>query len=247
MFVGGGEVGESAVSTARTDIVDLDASDSPGAGRDRPARPARYLSTVLLPDDTVLTTGGSSGYRGAGAARSDLFNAQIYAPPTDRSTWPRRPVGRNYHSRRCCCRTAGSSRWAATRSTTGHTNPGTFEHADRDLHPAVPAHRDRASGDHGGHTDADNTGVVRRGSTFHVDAEVRSGGDIVSARLIRPSAVTHQVDTEQRSVRLDITELDHGYDLSLPKKEGLTPDGPYMLFLVDDLGVPSEASWVQVG
>jgi hypothetical protein len=88
---------------------------------------------------------------------------------------------------------------------------------------------------------------VRRGTTFQVDAEVRDGGRIVSARLLRPSAVTHQTDTEQRSVRLDITRRANGYDLSLDKLEGVTPDGPYMLVLVDDLGVPSVGSWVQIG
>ena len=63
MILGGGEVGESPVSTARTDVIDL-SEQKPRyrPGPDLPA-PARYLSTVLLPDDTVLTTGGSSGTR----------------------------------------------------------------------------------------------------------------------------------------------------------------------------------------
>jgi hypothetical protein len=79
---------------------------------------------------------------------------------------------------------------------------------------------------------------------------------------MRPSAGTHQTDSEQRSVALDITDhcptgragdrsgdcCSGGCDLqlSLGKREGLTPSGPYMLVLVDDRGVPSKAVWMRV-
>jgi organic hydroperoxide reductase OsmC/OhrA len=94
--------------------------------------------------------------------------------------------------------------------------------------------------------------VLQRDSTFHVEAGARAGGTIVSARLLRPSAVTHQTDTEQRSVALGLTPTTNadgtvaGYDLHLEAAEGITPDGPYMLVLVDDQGVPSVGQWVQV-
>jgi hypothetical protein len=82
---------------------------------------------------------------------------------------------------------------------------------------------------------------------------------IVKARLLRPSAVSHQMDTEQRSVALDVTATgdckgnpehccEGGCDLelSLARPEGLTPSGPYMLTLIDSEGVPSKAAWVRV-
>jgi hypothetical protein len=34
--------------------------------------------------------------------------------------------------------------------------------------------------------------------------------------------------------------------VSIPKAKGLVPSGWYMLFVVDDRGVPSKARWVQV-
>lgn len=97
MVLGGGGVGESPRSTARTSIVDL-SEDSP-VFTDGPALPqgTRYLSSVLLPDDTVFTTGGSEQYRGRGG--SDILKAQFYDPRSNAFTEAAEPtVGRNYHS-----------------------------------------------------------------------------------------------------------------------------------------------------
>ena len=71
---------------------------------------------------------------------------------------------------------------------------------------------------------------------------------------MRPSAVTHETDTEQRSVALDIpaaavTDGDcAGWSTwtSLDKREGIAPSGWYMLMLDDELGVPSKAAWIWV-
>ena len=90
---------------------------------------------------------------------------------------------------------------------------------------------------------------VRRGAVDEVDL-LASAGQITDVRLVRPSAATHQMDPEQRSVRLDLTPVG-GADagalaLSVPAEEGLLPSGWYMLFAVTADGVPSNATWVQV-
>ena len=63
-IVGGGGVGDSNQSTTHIDVIDLNSSsprDVPG-----PELPegTRYPNLVTLPDDTMLITGGSLGYRG---------------------------------------------------------------------------------------------------------------------------------------------------------------------------------------
>ena len=246
-IVGGGEVGDGPDSTARFDVVDTDAPNPRWRAVQDYPRAARYISAVTLPDDKVLLTGGSTGYRGA--SDSDLHLSRLYDPQDgslDKAA--DNEVGRNYHSTALLLpdgrvMTMGSD---PLYGNADNTMPGTF---DTRIEIFTPPYL---------HTGTDRPEItavegstesvrVRRGTTFQVDAEVRDGGRIVSARLLRPSAVTHQTDTEQRSVRLDITRRANGYDLSLDKLEGVTPDGPYMLVLVDDLGVPSVGSWVQVG
>ena len=64
MIAGGGGVGESKRSTARTDVIDLRAKKphfEPGPDLEEPVR---YPNMVITPDDKVVITGGSSGYRG---------------------------------------------------------------------------------------------------------------------------------------------------------------------------------------
>ena len=242
MILGGGGVGESKESTARTDIVDLD-TPKPAyrPGPDLP-KPARYLSTVVLPDDSVLTTGGSSGYRGGeyrGRPRSDLFNTQIYRPGASAfETAAESTVGRNYHSEAILLPdgrviTMGGD---PLYDETGK-NAGTFEQRIEVFSPPY-LFRGKRPAITGG------PAQVARGATARVSTP--DAARIASARLLRPSAVTHVTDVDQRSVALTLKRTAGGVDVTVPKRAGLVPSGWYMLFLVDDKGVPSTARWVRV-
>ncbi len=66
------------------------------------------------------------------------------------------------------------------------------------------------------------------------------------ARLMRPSAVTHTTDVEQRSVELGLTRAAGSVTVEVPKDPTLVPPGWYMLFVTDVDGTPSVAKWVQV-
>jgi hypothetical protein len=242
MIFGGGKVGESPVSTARTAIVDLNhPRPAYQRGPDLPA-PARYLSTVLLPDDSVFTTGGSSGYRGGpyrGETRSDLFNSQFFRPGTAKfSKAADSTVGRNYHSEAILLPdgrvvTLGSD---PLYDETGR-NPGTFEQRIEVYSPPYLFRGKRP-------TIVDGPRIMSRGGT--ATFAVRHSRAIATARLIRPSAVTHVLDVDQRSIALDVTNGPHGATVTVPQRRGLVPAGWYMLFLSDGRGVPSKARWVQV-
>jgi hypothetical protein len=72
---------------------------------------------------------------------------------------------------------------------------------------------------------------------------------IASAVLIRPAAVTHSSDPNQRELALPITHDSGAGELKvgLTSIENLAPPGYYMVFLVNSAGVPSVAQWVHVG
>jgi galactose oxidase-like protein len=65
--------------------------------------------------------------------------------------------------------------------------------------------------------------------------------------LMRPSAVTHHTDPEQRYIMLDF-ERQGKCELKIraPKTGAIAPPGHYMLFIVDDCGIPSEAEFVDL-
>ena len=237
MVVGGGSVGDKAGSTARTDIADLSLGKprfTPGP--DLPS-PARYVSTVVLPDDSVLLSGGSSDYRGRGD--SDLHEASLYDPRTNEMAPAAPPeIGRNYHATALLLPdgrvlTMGSD---PLYSDAENTLPGTFEQRVEIYSPPYLF-------DEGERPEIkDAPQAVQRGETFSVKTE----GTVASARLVRPSAVTHVTDTEQRSVALDVEQTADGATLHLDEREGITPSGWYMLFVTDADGTPSVGRWVQV-
>ncbi|MCX5111771.1 galactose oxidase early set domain-containing protein [Streptomyces sp. NBC_00378] len=72
------------------------------------------------------------------------------------------------------------------------------------------------------------------------------GPAITSAKLIRPGAVTHVTDTDQRSVALRLKRTAGGITVTVPGNRALVPSGWHMLFVTDAKGTPSEGRWVEV-
>ncbi|GGO90767.1 galactose oxidase early set domain-containing protein [Wenjunlia tyrosinilytica] len=238
MVFGGGGVGESKLTTARTGIVDLNAKDPRYTGGPDLPVGARYLATVLMPNDQVLTSGGSSDYRGRGA--SDIHRAQFYDPKAGKFIRAADPtVGRNYHSSALLLSdgrvaTFGSDPLFADKK---NTETGRFEqrievftppYLYRDGRPALESGPQKL--DRGG------AGTFRTGNT----------AGIAAMRLMRPSAVTHSTDVEQRSIELPFTRDAGSVRVTIPENPALVPRGWYMLFAVDKDGTPSQAKWVHV-
>ncbi|GHA83324.1 hypothetical protein GCM10010392_07230 [Streptomyces clavifer] len=241
MVLGGGGVGESGKSTARTAVVDL-TEDRPvfERGPDLP-QGTRYLNSVLMPDDTVFTTGGSRDYRGRGA--SNVLKAQSYDPATGAFTAAAAPtVGRNYHSEALLLpdgrvATFGSDSLYGDRA---NTRLGRFEQR-MEVYTPPALHRS------GGTRPVIGKGpeTVTRGGSATYAAE--GSGRIATARLMRPSAVTHTTDVEQRSIELGLRKTPGRVTVAVPEDPALVPPGWYMLFLTDTEGTPSVAKWVRVG
>ncbi|WP_433825701.1 galactose oxidase-like domain-containing protein [Actinoplanes sp. CA-015351] len=242
MILGGGAVGDSPISTARTAIADLDDPRPAWRAGPRLPNPTRYLNTVVLPDDTVFTSGGSSGYRGGpyqGRKRSDLLTAQIYDVRKNAFRKAAEPaVGRNYHSEALLLPdgrviTMGSD---PIYDRSGK-NPGVFEQRIEIYSPPYLFQGARPAAPTG-------PSLIKRGekASFATPDAAR----VREARLVRPSAVTHGTDVDQRSIALGVKRAPGGVTLSVPEKRGLVPAGWYMLFLVDGAGTPSPAKWVRI-
>jgi hypothetical protein len=239
IVVGGGGVGESPLSTSRIDVIDLTApAPAFTPGPDLP-EPTRYPNVVTLPDDQVLITGGSRDYRGKG--NSQVLRASLYDPGTNTLRPAADPtVPRDYHSEALLLpngqvMTLGGNPLFEDEA---NTKVAKFEQRLEIYTPPYLFQGPRP-------VIADAPVEVRLGS--ELDVTTPDAGRIAAARLIRPSAVTHATDVEQRSVRLDIASRDgDSLGLTVPAEPTLVPPGYYMLFLVDESGTPSVARWVQV-
>ncbi len=238
MIAGGGGVGESKRSTARTDVIDLRAKKphfEPGPDLEEPVR---YPNMVITPDDKVVITGGSSGYRGEND--SDQLLCQIYDPKAGGLSRMADPtVGRNYHAEALLLPdgrviTLGSD---PLYSNSDNTVPGKFEQRIEIYSPPYLFQGDRPQ-------IASGPEQVSRGKTVWFG--IPNARRIKSARLVRPSAVTHVTDVDQRSIKLKFELNGDGIDASIPDGAGLVPSGWYMLFVAGENGAPSKAHWVHV-
>ncbi len=240
MILGGGGVGESKKSTSRTAVVDLKKANP--AFEDGPDLPqgTRYLNSVIMPDDSVFTSNGARDYRGRGA--SNIHKAQFYDPKSNSFRQAAAPkVGRNYHSEALLLpdgriATFGSDPLFDDQQ---NTKLGHFEQRMEVFTPPAL------------HKNGKNRPVLGDGPR-EVDGEgratfaTRHPEKVVNARLMRPSAVTHTTDVEQRSIALEVTKSKDSVTVAVPKDRTLVPPGWYMLFVSDADGTPSEAKWVQV-
>ncbi|WP_093798985.1 kelch motif-containing protein [Streptomyces sp. Wb2n-11] len=240
MILGGGGVGESDKATGRTAIIDLNEQNPVFESGPRLPQGTRYLNSVIMPDDTVFTSGGSRDYRGRGA--SNILKAQFYDPKANAFKEAAEPtVGRNYHSEALLLPdgrvvTFGSDSLFGDKD---NTKLGKFEqrmevytppylYRDKALRPVLGAgpREPAASGK----------------ATFKTAHPER----IERARLMRPSAVTHTTDVEQRSIELGLERGRGEVTVEVPDDRTLVPPGWYMLFVTDGEGTPSEAKWLHV-
>ncbi len=81
------------------------------------------------------------------------------------------------------------------------------------------------------------------------EVESPDAGDIAKIVLVRPMAVTHQTDTQQRVVEMKFTCSGPVMKVKAPKNGHIphhNPRGYYMLFILNHKGVPSEGKFVRL-
>ena len=241
MVAGGGGVGESALVTSRTDIIDISATQphyTPGP--DLPVA-LRYLSLTVMPWDEIIANGGSVDYRG----KEDNYSYKSFSiNPTTNQLTPLADeiVARGYHSGSLLLPDGrilafGNDPLYADKD---NTTPGTFEQrleiysAPQLFHGTRPV----LNGD----TDSQQ---VHRGQQLSYGSN--SAANIKTARLIPPSTTTHVTNVEQRSVGAVVKSPVAGkITIDIPVDQNLLPNGWYMLFVTNELGTPSQAKMIQV-
>jgi hypothetical protein len=222
-------LGGADVSTNHTyEVVDL-TSLSPAANwgppRAFPDGQHRSLSSgVLLPDGNVFVCGG---------VQQANSPCAMFDPETDSwSPMAALPSIRDYHSAALLL-PSGKVMMAGWNSTSIEVySPPYLFRGPRPVISSAPA-------------------VVHRGQEFVVEVPPPHGKSVVKVVLVRPMAVTHQTDSEQRVLELDWAHR-HGH--AHPKKLRLraphsSPSSParrgyYMMFAINDKGVPSAAEWI---
>jgi hypothetical protein len=239
MLIGGGTGEEGIDATAAVDMIDLKAAHPAFVALAPLNLPRTHVNAVLLPDRKILATGG-------GLKKEDIPTATLqpetYDPATN--TWTicaASKVPRLYHS---VALLLADGRVVAAG---GNPEPGQHVEWDNDLNEEMRLDVFSPPYLFKGPRPAITAAPEEWNYGQSVDIASPQAGAIRWASLIRNGVTTHSFNNGQRLVDLPITSQAGGaVRVTLTDSPNIAPPGWYMLFLTDNQGIPSVASWVRV-
>ncbi len=259
VYIGGGT--DEGVTRPTADVEVIDLRDADPQWRDGAPMhvPRRQHDATLLPDGTVLVTGGTRGEGDASEAQpgfNDLrsgqpvHRAELWDPGPDPA--PDGPVGswtelaaeevdRCYHSTAVLLPdgrvlSAGGGEYGP--GPGGQPNDPLDSH--RDAQVFSPPYLFRGPRP----TIVSAPASVTYGETFRVETDAPE--DVRRVTWIRLPSVTHTNDMSQRFGVLASSVRDGALAVTAPASPTTCPPGPHMLFVLDAAGVPSEAAMVRI-
>jgi hypothetical protein len=242
IFIGGGQDADTLAPTNMVEIIDLTAT-KPEWRQTSPMQFARRQhNATLLPDGTVLVTGGTQGdgFDNLDAGKP-VHVAEIWSPATGQ--WVQMAAedeDRCYHSTAVLLPdgtvlSGGGGEYAPVPNQTNapkdtHANAQIFSppylfKGDRPSITAAPAE-------------------VTYGQKFTVVTP--QSADIGSVSWVRLSSVTHSFDQNQRINFLSFEAGGGKLSITAPPDANVCPPGHYMLFVLNKNGVPSRARIIQI-
>ena len=195
----------------------------------------QWVSATVLPDGKVLGTGGSSVENQLTGVNN---SAEIWNPATGTWTVGASAVNaRLYH---------GSALLLPDASVliAGGGAPGPLKNLNAEIY--YPPYLFDATGARAARPEIISApDTVLPGASFQVG--VSGAGNISRVSFIKTGSVTHSFNMDQRYLQLPFTANGALLTAQLPSRAGDVPPGYYMLFVLNEQGVPSVARMVRVG
>jgi galactose oxidase len=240
LAVGGAPGYENSPATSRAYGIDIT------GGRSVPVKTTRlpdmayrrsYINSTVLPDGSVVVLGGQA-YAKTFTDTGAVLTPEIWDPGTGTFTiLAPQAVPRTYHS-------------VAVLLPDGRVFSGggglcgncTTNHLDGEI-LTPPYLLDSDGSEKGRPGIASAPATTSQGSTI----TVTTSGSTPNFSLVRTSAVTHSVNTDQRRIPLTATTTDDvNYTMQIPSDPGVVLPGYYMLFAMTAEGTPSVAKFVRI-
>ncbi|MFL5373007.1 MAG: galactose oxidase-like domain-containing protein, partial [Myxococcales bacterium] len=189
--------------------------------------PRRQLNMTLLPDGTVLTTGGHSAV-GRDTPTSAVLEVELWNPATETSTFLA-PMGayRGYHSVAVLLPDGRVLSAGSTGVKTAQVfSPPYLFRGPRPTISSAPAD-------------------IAYGQDVAIDTP--DAARIGQVTMVRLTSVTHSFNMNQRFNRLTFTATANAVTAHAPDRPEIAPPGHYLLFVLDGSGVPSVGKIVHLG
>ena len=202
------------------------------------AKARGFLNSVVLPDGTVLATGGQSTVAPFTDTDAQL-SAELWSPEARGfRTLAAESVPRTYHSFSLLLQdgrvlTGGG----------GLTPNSEINHPDMQIFtPPYLLEKDGARRVQPVISSAPATAAA--GTVMRVTTD----RPVAKWAMVRVGTSTHSINSDQRRFVPVATRVgtSNSYDLTVPADRGVSIPGPYLLFALDSRGTPSRAAWVTV-
>jgi hypothetical protein len=213
----------------------LDMTQASPAWRETAAMnfPRSYENLTLLPDGTVLASGGESSSDGVDLTKA-VLPAEIWDPTTEKwTTVASLTNGREYHS------TSLLLPDGRVLMAGGGQLPGSGATDQKNAEIYSPPYLFKGARP----TISSTPGTIQYGSNFTV--QTPDAASITKVALIRTPSVTHAFDQNARYIPLSFTAGSGQLTVQAPANGNAAPPGYYMLFILNGNGVPSVASFVR--
>jgi hypothetical protein len=221
-------------STNTTETIDLGASTPGWQYGPNMSQPRIEMNAVLLPNGKVLAVGGSLNDEDTTTAS---LNADLYDPVSNTiSSAGANAFPRLYHS--VALLLPDATVWLAG----GNPTRGSYVSQMEIYKPPYLFNADGTSATRPSITNAPS--AIGYGSAFTITTP--NASNISSVVLVRNGTVTHAFGMDQREVGLSFTAGSSALTVTSPPNSNIAPPGYYMLFLLNQAGVPSTASFVRV-
>jgi Domain of unknown function (DUF1929) len=197
----------------------------------------RQLNATILPDGTVLVTGGSSG-AGFNNEASAVLAAELWNPNTNTfRTLSSMKVARIYHS------TAVLMPDGRVLSMGGGQGGGGIDHLDAEyFSPPYLFNPDGSTAVRPSISSAPST--VGYNQAFTVGTP--NATSVSRVTLLRLTSVTHAFNMNQRFMDLSFSKASNGLSVTSPLNPNTAPPGHYLLTVLNGNGVPSVSKVVQI-
>lgn len=226
--------GHKGTATNGAVTIDVTSSEPIVTSVARPDQLGRvWANSVILPDGKVLLVGGSE-------VSNELIGVaskpEIWDPSNKTwSTMASSPIARLYHSTAMLLQdgrvlVAGGGAPGPLVNTNAEIflPPYLFDSSGVATRPVINI----------APSEAPYAGQVFVGYT--------SNANVSRVTLVKTGAVTHSFNMEQRFLELDFTNVGNGLRVTMPESANLATPGHYLMFLLNDHGVPSKGHMVRV-
>jgi len=219
-------VGGHDPPTSTASVIDLTSSTPTWRNIAPMSIARRQLNATILPDGKVLASGGSS-QPGDDNRKGKVLYPEIWDPSTE--TWTsmsRHTHYRGYHSVAVLLPDAR----VLLAGGNGEPNAEVFSppYLFKGPRPTITSSPDN----------------VLYGESIFV--KTPDEPSITTVNWVRTSSVTHAFNQNQRINHLTFAHVEGGLSVSAPSNRNLCPPGHYLLFILNNLGVPSVAKIIYV-